>query len=379
MPELPAIFPLLCMLLVPLAAAGLMLINTGLMRSRNAAHSMLASVVVFAVAVLSYAACGFAIARSSGIVLLLQLFGAGIAALIPLASGAERWRLGASCVSTALFAALTYPLFAQWAWSGGWLARLGFIDSGGASWIHSLGGVTALSIVWILGARRGKFTPEGIPTAMPGHNAVIVLFGCMLALTGWLGLNAAGAMVFAHTGVSALVAVVTNTVVTASAAAVAALGTTWLRFRKPDASLTANGWISGLVASSAGCAGMKPAEAAVMGLIAGALLVFAVEIVELRMKVDDPGGAISVHAVGGMWGVLAAGIFGPGNFVAQLVGVATLIGCVLPLSYGLNWLLDRLLRQRVTPHGERQGLDLFELGAGAYPDFVTHREDLFHR
>jgi Amt family ammonium transporter len=378
MPEPQAILPLFWSLLTPFAAAGLAIINSGLTRSRSAAHAMLACLAVFAVAVLAYALCGSVVTKSSGVALLLELFSVGIAAAIPLAAGAERWRLAASCASTALLAGWTYPLFARWVWSGGWLAQLGFIDAGGASWIHGVGGLTALTIAWIVGPRRGKFSPDGVPAAMPGHNGVIVLLGCMLALPGWIGLNAAGATLFAN-GAADAVLIAMNTVVGASAGAIAALATTRLRFGKPDASLAANGWISGLVASSGACAVVKPIEAILIGGIAGLLVIFAIETIELRMKVDDPAGAISVHAVGGMWGVLAAGIFGPGPLLPQLIGIATLIGCVLPMSYALNWLLDRVLRQRVAAEGERQGMDLFELGAGAYPDFVTHREDLFRR
>jgi Amt family ammonium transporter len=379
MGEPQALFPFLCTLLVPFAAGGISLINAGLSRSRSAAHAMLASLVVAAVALLAYALCGFLVARSSGIVLLLQLFSVGIAAMIPLAAGAERWRIGASSISTAVFAGWTYPLFAHWVWSGGWLARQGFLDAGGSSCIQGVGGLTALAIAWILGPRRGKYTPDGIPAAIPGHNAVIVLFGCMLALTGWIGLNTAGAMLFANANPNDAVSVAVNTALGAAAAALTALAVTRLRFGKPDASLTANGWVSGLVASSAGCAVLKPAEAVLIGIVAGALVIFGIEVLELRMKVDDPGGAISVHGVAGIWGVVAAGIFGPSQLLPQLVGVATLIGCVLPMSYALNWLLDRIIRQRVAVEGERQGMDLFELGAGAYPDFVTQREDLFRR
>lgn len=379
MPEPQAIFCFFCTLLVPLVAAGLAFINAGLNRSRNAAQVMLASLAVFAVAVLAYALCGFAVARSTGTVLVFELFSVAIAALIPLAAGAERWSLAASCMSTAIFAAWTYPLFAHWVWGGGWLARQGFQDAGGASCIQSVGGLTALSIAWILGPRRGKFTSDGVPTAMPGHNAVIVLFGCMLALPGWIALNAAGATLFASARPLDAGSIAVNTLLAAAGAAIAALSITRLRFGKPDASLTANGWVSGLVASSAGCAVVKPVEAVLIGVVAGALVVFGIEILELRLKVDDPGGAISVHAVGGIWGVLAAGIFGPGQLLPQLVGIGTLIGCVLPMSYGLNWVLDRIIRQRVAAEGERQGMDLFELGAGAYPDFVTRPDDLFRR
>ncbi len=338
--------------------------------------------------------------RAASLIILLQLFSVALACTIPAATGAERWRLGAGCASAAVLAGWTYPLFAHWVWGGGWLAQLGvnyglghgFVDPAGASCIHAVGGLTALSIAWILNPRRGKFTADGLPTAMPGHNAVIVLFGCMLALIGFLGLNSAGSILFAGLTPAQSVLVDVNTTLCSAAAGLAALITTRLRFGRPDASLTANGWISGLVASSAVCAFVKPAEAVAVGFVAGVLVIFAVEIIELRMKVDDPAGAISVHAVGGMWGVLALGMFGrftpalanidsgdSGQFLAQLIGVATLLGFVLPLTYTLNWLLNRVLPQRVALEGERQGMDLFELGAGAYPEFVTHRDDFTRR
>jgi ammonium transporter, Amt family len=426
-------FCIVLILLVPLASAGLSLISTGLNRSRSAAHGMLMSLCVSSVALLVYFACGSAwqgfsdrpahVLNAAGkawnwlgagplfllgfefggspqsLTLLLQTFSVALASIIPVASGAERWRIGASCASTALFAVWTYPLFAHWVCGGGWLAGLGvnfgigrgFVDPGGSSFIHVVGGLTALSLAWLLGPRRGKFAPDGLPAAMPGHNAVIVLFGCMLALIGWFGLNSAGAMLFAGMQPARSILIALNTSLSAAAAAMAAVVITRVRFGKPDASLTANGWVSGLVASSAACAFVKPAEAVIIGMIAGGLVILAIEVVELRMGVDDPAGAISVHAAGGIWGVLAVGIFGQfpnrgssgldgasGQFLAQLVGVATLIGFVLPLTYSLNWLLDRCLRQRVALEAERQGMDLFELGAGAYPDFVAHREDLRH-
>jgi ammonium transporter, Amt family len=156
-------------------------------------------------------------------------------------------------------------------------------------------------------------------------------------------------------------------------------------------SLTANGWVGGLAASSGACAFVRPVEAAAIGLITGILVTFSVEWFELRMSVDDPGGAISAHAVGGIWGVLSVGLFariaapdlnsagrpmsGGGQWLAQLVGIATLIGFVLPLTYGLNWLLNWIHPQRVAAEGERQGMDLYELGAGAYPEFITHSDE----
>ncbi len=408
---------ILCIFLVPFALAGLALINTGLGRSRSSAHSMMASLCVIAVAALVYFVCGFSWqgfgggpahyvsaepffmrglefnGSSASLVAWLQIVSVGLVALIPLGAGTDRWRLSASCASTALLAGWTYPLFAHWVWGGGWLAQLGanyglghgFVDAGGSGSIHVVGGLTALSIAWILGPRRGKYSSNGMPVALPGHNSVFVMFGCLLAWVGWLGLNSAGAILFAGVQVSGIVLVGVNTTLAAVSAGLTAAIVTRTRFGKPDASITANGWVGGLVASSAGCALLKPAAAVIVGIVAGALVTLAVEWFEFNLKVDDPGGAISVHALGGIWGVLAAGLFvefsgqAPGQFLAQLIGIATLIGFVLPLSYGLNWLLNRFHRQRVAVDGERQGMDLHELGADAYPEFVTHTEEFIQR
>jgi Amt family ammonium transporter len=414
-------------LLVPLAAAGLALVNTGLGRSRSAAHSMLTSLCVISVAAVVYFVCGFSwegftsqpahvftlggrgwdwiaaeklflrglqMGRSpASLAAWLQMLSVGVAALIPLGAGTDRWRMGASCASTALLAGCTYPLFAHWVWGGGWLAQLGvncglghgFVDAGGSSTIHVVGGLTALSIAWILGPRRGKFGQSGLPSAIPGHNAVLVLTGCMLAWVGWLGLNSAGALLFAAAEPERVVLIALNTTLAAASALLTSTAVTYTRFGKPDASLIANGWIGGLVASSAACAFLKPATAVIVGIVAGGLVTLAVEWFEFGLKVDDPGGAISVHAIGGIWGVLAVGLFGEfsgqtsGQFLAQLLGIATLIGFVLPLTYGLNWLLNRFYPQRVDVDGERQGMDLRELGADAYPEFVIHSEEYIQR
>jgi Amt family ammonium transporter len=397
--------------------------NTGLGRSRSAAHSMMASLCVIAVAAVAYFVCGFAwqglpsgaahVVKVGGkdwnwlgagpfflrrfeldnsaasLAALLEMFSVALAALIPLGAGGDRWRLGPSCVSTALLAGWTYPLFAHWVWGGGWLAQLGvnyglgrgFTDAGGSGSIHTLGGLTALSIAWIIGPRRGKYLPDGMPAAIPGHNTVMVLFACLLALVGWIGLNSAGAMLFTGAAPERLPLIAINTLLAAASAGLSAAAVTRLRFGRPDASLCANGWVGGLVSSSAACALVPPAIAVMIGLVVGVLVPFAVEWFELHLAVDDPGGVISVHAVGGIWGLLALGLFagGQGQWLAQVVGVATLLGFVLPLTYGLNWLLNRFYPQRVPAEGERQGMDLYELGAGAYPEFITHNEEFTQR
>ena len=418
-------FCLLAIVLIPCAAAGLAMLNAGLGRSRNAAHAMLSALCVLGVAAVAYSVIGCSLQGYPGrealsfalngkswswigagpfffrgvsfefgdnspvsLAALLGVFTAGLAALIPLGSGADRWRLGASCASAALLAGIVFPVFGHWAWGGGFLAQLGvnyglgkgFVDAGGSGAIQAVGGLAALSVTWVLGPRRGKYTAEHMPVAIPGHNAVFVLFGCLLAWLGWLGLNCAGALLHGAPFLRAPLIVV-NTTLSAVCALLAAAAITRARFGKPDASLCANGWVAGLVASSAACASVRPSAAMIIGLVAGGLVVFSVEWLEFRLAIDDPGGAVSVHALGGIWGVLAAGIFSsvPGQWLAQFVGVAALLGLVLPATYGLNWLLDRVYPQRVPPQGERQGLDLHELGAGAYPEFMSHNDDLWQR
>jgi Amt family ammonium transporter len=396
-------------LLVPLAAAGLALMNSGLGRSRSAAHAMLAPLCVMAVAMLAYFVCGWSwqsfAGRSSHVFTVagrswdwiadepfflrgltldgspaslaawLQMFSVALAAIIPLGAGSERWRLGASCASAALLAGWTYPLFAHWVWSGGWLAQIGMVDSGGAGAIHAVGGLTALAIVRILGPRHGKYDSEGVPAAFPGHNAVLVLFGCFLTWLGWIGLNGAGSLLFSGFSASSIVLVAINTTLSAAAGLLAVAALTRARFGRPDASLCANGWTGGLVAVSAGCAWIAPLAAIVIGAIAGGLVALSVEWLDVRGRVDDPAGAISVHAVGGLWGLLAVALFGPAQWFAQIAGVAALLVIVLPMTYGLNRMLNRFYPQRVAREGEPHGLDLHELGAGAYPDFVTRRDD----
>ena len=415
----------LLVFMVPMACAGLALLNTGLGRSRSAAHAMLSSLCVLSVAAIVYVVFGFSVQGAYGrpahalvlggkpwnwiaaepvflrglrldfsaisLTVLLQIFSVGLAALVPLSSGAERWRLGATCGSTALLAGWTYPLFAHWVWGGGWLAQLGvnyglgsgLMDGGGSGTIQVVGGVTALSITWILGPRSGKYSQNGTSAAIPAHNVVLVLLGCLFAWIGWLGLNSAGAILLSGVEPSRVILIAINTTLSAAASGLTATAVTRIRFGRPDASLVANAWMAGLVASSAGAAFVRPAAAILVGSIAGVLVPFSVDLLESRLAVDDPGGAVSVHAIAGVWGLFAVGALSDaglqggsrGQWLAQLVGIATLLGFILPLTYSLNWLLDRVYHQRVDVEGEWRGMDLHELGAGAYPEFVVHSDD----
>jgi Amt family ammonium transporter len=214
---------------------------------------------------------------------------------------------------------------------------------------------------------------------MPGHNAAYVLFGCFMALVGWLAWNAAGAILWLHAPLAALPVTAVNTLLSASAALAATFSVTRFRFGKADASLCANGWLAGLVASCACAALVSPGQSIFVGLVAGIATPLLVELFELALSIDDPSGAVTVHAAAGLWGLFAAGLFSsrPGQFVAQLVGIATLLGLLLPLVYLLFWLLNRFVPFRVDADGERIGMDLHELGGGAYPEFVIHRDESY--
>jgi Amt family ammonium transporter len=422
-------FCLVCILLIPLAATGLALIHQGLGRSRSAAHAMLATLCSLAIAAIVFALIGsswmsftsglahtfhlagkpidwlgaepfFAKGLTSSLtagrsypafVLIFGMLAAGLATLIPISSGSDRWRLAAICASSALFAAIIFPLFAHWVWSSGWLAQLTplfslprFTDIGGAAVLNILGGLTALSVAWILGPRQGKYN-DGIAAAIPGHNIVQVLLGCILALIGWIALDCAAAILFSHFTWAAILLTIINAILSASAGCLAAVLTTQLRYRKPDASLSANGWIAGLVAGSASCGLISPLATVFTGLIAGALVTLLVETLELRLFIDDPGGAISVHLGAGLWGVIAFGLFAPTSgprpalVLAQLIGIATLLGLMFPLIHILNLLLNKLVPFRVDADGDWQGMDIRELGAGAYPEFVVHADEFVPR
>ena len=409
------------MLVAPMAIAGVALVNTGLGRSRSAAQAMLGNLALIAVAAIAFAFIGASFTGSLGLkevvlhaagkpwsvlglgpfllrglggaapqaqlAVLFEFLAVAMLVLLPWGSGADRWRLAAGCASAAVLAAIVFPLAAHWIWAGGWLAALGanfsvgagFLDVGGAATVHVIGGMSALAVIWIAGPRRGKFPKEGLSTAMPGHNAIYVLFGCLLALVGWVAWNLAGAVIWIHAPLSSLPGTAINTLLSASGALAATFSVTRFRFGKPDASLCANGWLAGLVASSACAAFASPVGSLFVGGVAGIFTPLLVEVLELALSIDDPTGAITVHGAAGLWGLIAAGFFAPqaGQLLAQLIGIAALLGFFFPLIYFLFALLNRFVPFRVDPDGERMGMDLHESGGGAYPEFVIHRDESY--
>lgn len=413
-------FTLGLLLLSPLTIAGIALVNSGLGRSRSAMQSLLGSLVVISTALIAFAVVGSALAAGTNsdhvfhlagkawnwsgagplflsglatapartqLAILFEMLSVALVALIPWGSGADRLRMPAGAAIAAILGTVAFPLAAHWTWGGGWLSQLGvnfssgagLLDGGGAASVHALGGLSALAVVWIAGPRKGKFPREGLSTAMPGHNVVYVLLGCLISLVGWLAWNMAGSLLWLHAAPGELVVTAVNTLLSAASALAATFSVTRIRFGKPDASLCANGWLAGLVTSSA-CAGLvPPVDALFTGLVAGIITPLMVELFELALSIDDPSGAVSVHGAAGLWGLAAAGIFAPrqGQLVAQLIGVSTLLGLILPMVYLVFWLLNRVLPFRVEPDGERLGMDLHELGGNAYPEFVVHRDESY--
>ena len=329
------------------------------------------------------------------VLFLFQMVFMDTALTIVTGSVAERWKYIAFCVSSMALGAITYPLFAHWAWGGGWLYKLGanfglgagYADFAGSGVVHSVGAITALAAALIVGPRIGKYNRDGSPNAIPGHDIMIVLTGCFILAFGWFGFNPGSTL-----GASGALRISVVAVATMLAGATGSFGAVlymWIKYGKPDASMTGNGLLAGLVAITAPSGYVNSVSACIIGFIAGLLVCVSVEFVDRVLKVDDPVGAISVHGANGLWGVISVGLFAdgtntvkglfygdPGQLVAQLIGVSTLLGFVFPFTYGVNWIIDVIIGQRVSAADELEGLDIPEMGALCYPEFVLKRENV---
>lgn len=393
------VWTLVAAVLVFLMQAGFAMLETGLTRAKNAVNIIMKNVMDFSLGTIGYWAIGFGLMfgltttgwfGTDGFFLsdfskdgdswtyvfwLFQVVFAATAATIVSGAMAERTKFAAYLAYSIIISALIYPIFGSWAWGSlyhgsGWLEGLGFIDFAGSTVVHSVGGWAALAGAIVLGPRIGKFTADGKPRAIPGHNLVLAGLGTFILWFGWFGFNA-GSTTAAITDIAAI-AVTTN--LSAAAGSIAAMITAWLYLGKPDASMTLNGAIAGLVGITAGCANVSPLSAIIIGLIAGVIVVFSVIFIERIFKVDDPVGAISVHGVVGAWGTLAAGIFDMGGFDlgiigVQAIGVAAVFLWVFPTAFIMFKLIDKTIGLRVSPEEEREGLDYGEHGMEAYPEF----------
>ena len=321
-------------------------------------------------------------------------------ATIPTGSMAERWKWK-SFVKWGFFCgAIYYPLFGAWTWGGGWLSQLGnnvnlglgYTDFAGSGVVHGMGGMAALTGAIVLGPRIGKFAKDGTPRGLPGHNIPMAMLGTFILLFGWFGFNAASTL--AATDIQ-FATVAVNTAIAGAFGAVVSMFWITRKTGKPDPGMMANGMLAGLVAITAPCAFVEPWAAAVIGTIAGVLVIEAIFFIEHRLKIDDPVGAISVHGVNGLFGVLAVGIFSNGQYGAgwnltegvdggvtgilyggtgaeqlmcQIIGALTIIVVGGGLSYmffklGNKWTTGGIRSSR---EDEIAGLDIPEMGVAGY-------------
>jgi ammonium transporter, Amt family len=433
--------------LVMFMQLGFALLETGLCRAKNANHTMMMNVGVYGIGMFAYWLIGFAIQEGgvggvanlggipplnseftmnlfgkpfglfgqSGMFLsqhgtydvgvmvlfLFQMVFMDTGATIPTGAAAERWKFSAFAITSFLFAAFTYPLFANWAWGGGWLANLGsnfglgkgYVDFAGSGVVHAVGGLSALAIAIVIGPRLGKFTRDGKPNAILGHDIVLVLTGCLILAFGWFGFNPGSTLGASGSGNLRIGSIAVNTMLASATGMIGAMLYMWMGYGKPDASMTGNGFLAGLVAITAPSGFVNPTCSCIIGLIAGLLVCVSVSFVERVLRVDDPVGAVSVHGTCGIWGVIAVGLFADGRsnyggswngvngsvtglfygdasqLVAQLIGVATLLGFVFTLSFIIDMLVDVIIGQRASAKSELEGLDLPEIGALPYPEF----------
>jgi Amt family ammonium transporter len=400
--------------LLMFALCGFALLVSGFSRAQNVIHTFLAVIVLYGVGIIGYWAVGASV-QSHGPSFLRFVAGtpagdaapellrlpflmmvAAFTAVIPSGALAERWRFSSMIVVGAAVSAAIYPLVARWIW-GGWLAGLGasshlghgVIDFAGSGVVHLVGGMVALAGSMTIGSRAGKFAHNGRPTAMPGHHVPMFMAGSLMIGVGWFGFVIGAGL--APTAVP-LASAAVNIALASAASVLAAIAYMLWRFGTPDPSLVANAWLAGLVSISAGSAFVSGLSALFIGIISGPVVIESVLFVE-RRRVDDLAGVISIHGVCGAWGLLAAGLLASGQYgegingvagpvrglfygdggqlMAQAVGALVVALFAFVTSYVVFLTVDRAAGNRVALHAEREGLDVAELGAAAYPDFVV--------
>ena len=411
--HLNVVWTLVAACLVMLMQLGFAMVETGFTRAKNAVNIIMKNLTDFFLGSVVFFLVGFGLmfGQSNGwygttrfalsgvtgddwlfTFLLFQTVFAATAATIVSGAVAERVKFQAYLAYSVVISLFIYPVFGCWAWNGllggqGWLERLGtgaFCDFAGSTVVHSVGGWLALAGAIIAGPRLGKYGPGGKPRAIPGHSIPLAALGVFVLWFGWFGFNAGSTL----TGDGSIGRIAVTTNLAAAAGATGAMLTIWLATGKPDASMTLNGALAGLVSITAGCATATPIGALVIGLIGGVTVVASVYLFDAVLRIDDPVGAISVHGVCGLWGTLACGLFnaeaiigtakqstgllyggGFDQLVSQLIGAGSAFGWAFGTGLVLFVLVDKTIGLRVTEDEERRGLDIGEHGMEAYSGF----------
>jgi Amt family ammonium transporter len=397
---------ILCAILVFFMQAGFGMVEAGFVRTKNAGNVLMKNIIDFSFAAIGYFIFGYAIMYGSddpivgtsgwflfgvespveGVPVeafwLFQAVFAGAAATIVAGAVAERMKFVAYLFYSFIITAFIYPVVGHWVWGGGWLSELNFHDFAGSTVVHALGGVSALVGAWLLKPRYGKFSKDGRPRVIGGHNMPLVAMGVFILWFGWYGFNAGSTLGFGDTDLVARIAL--NTTMAPAVGALSAMAISWIKYGKPDLSLALNGALGGLVAITAPCAVVNSGSAIFIGLIGGILVVFSMEWLN-KVKIDDVVGAFPVHGVCGIFGTLAVGIFGStalgapleglfygGGFGAlgiQALGVVACLGFTAVSMYVVFKVIDATVGLRVSHETELKGLDLEEHGMESYSGF----------
>jgi ammonium transporter, Amt family len=409
---------LLAGFLVFFMQAGFAMVEGGMCRAKNVGNLMLKNLMDFSVGSVLFFAIGYGImfgADRAGLIgtdnfflsnftysddssfnwafFMYQLMFAATAATIVSGAVAERLKVSSYLIYTVVISALIYPIVGHWIWGGGWLAEAGMIDFAGSTVVHSTGGWAALAGAMVLGPRIGKFNKDGSSNVIPGHNLALAALGVFILWFGWFGFNPGSTLNGLNGGIG-YIALTTN--LAAASAAISALVVQWVRGKRPSVEMALNGALAGLVGITAGCAVVTPAAALAIGLLSGALVVFFLWFVERKLKVDDPVGAVSVHAGCGIFGTLAVGVLanpevmaytqvtwgqagllyggGAAQLGVQALGVLAVGAFVFITSFILFKLMAVVYGIRVSPQEELEGLDISEHGTVGYPEFgsVVH-------
>lgn len=392
-------------LLVFFMQCGFAMVETGFTRAKNAGNIIMKNLMDFCIGTVVFSLLGFGLMMSKDYVagfigvpnlnmftdwmnfdwnsFVFQLVFCATAATIVSGAMAERTKFSAYCVYSAIISLVVYPIEAGWVWNGqGWLAQLGCIDFAGSIVIHMVGGISALVGAIILGPRIGKYGKNGKVNAIPGHSITLGALGVFILWFAWYGFNGAAAEDGARLG-----QILLTTTIAPAVATVTTMLFTWIKNGKPDVSMCLNASLAGLVAITAGCADVDAIGAAVIGIVSGILIVVAVEFVDIKLKIDDPVGAFSVHGVNGMWGGLAVGLFATGNgqngitglfygggfaqLGKQALGIVTIVAWTVVCMIIVFTIIKKTVGLRVTKDEEMKDLDICEHGLiSAYADFM---------
>ena len=383
-------------ILVMFMQPGFMLVETGFTRSKNSVNIVMKNFMDFSVGAITYWAFGFALAyggttlggflaygsfflEGDSITYFFQVVFAATAATIVSGAVAERTKFSAYLLFQPFICGVIYPIVTHWVWSGqGWLGDLGFIDFAGSGVVHMVGGFAALAGVQIVGPRIGKYDDNGNPQVIPGSSMVAGALGVFILWFGWYGFNVGSALAAVDVD---LAAIAVTTTLSAAAGSITAMYTSMIS-GKPNVGMTLNGALAGLVGITAGCANVNNLGAVLIGLVSGVLVVYSINFLEIK-GFDDAVGAVSVHGICGIWGVLAVAIFdttdglvyggGATLFLPQLIGILAIGAWAYGTSFLVFKVIDSTVGLRVTAEEEIAGLDATEHGTSAYGDFITKK------